>query len=404
MPEAPPAVEKSRLSAGMRWLGAHSLWYRDRYDVLARVYTVVEWARGLLAVHILLVNFLIVLPRATRPALVVAASVALGLWHLFISLRFRKANRRTLPAHLTDLGVTVAIILATALAVPPGAAPLTLAGYWAGGAAAYAVLFRSVRSGVVFACVTAVAFLVVPRHFVMERLGNAFVMILFTTCLGVLITQFRATIIEQEQERIRSAALAERERLSRLVHDGALQVLALVEREGASLGPRGIRLAALARESEAQLRAHLQDRDVLDVAHRTTVDLAAVLDKYESAKVTVSTMASLVQVPRFLADEVEAALAEILKNVDEHAGPDARAWILLDQEMSDEVILWVRDNGVGMSADQVGAAAENGRMGIRDSIVGRMAALGGSAILKSAPGAGAEWELRFPIDVDAMES
>lgn len=403
MGETRPAYEESRLIVGLRWLTAHSLWYRDRYDVLARVYTVVEVARGLLGLHIVLVNFFIVLPRATNPVAVVVATVILAGWHIYISLRFRKPSRRTCAAHIADLGVTLLIVFTTTLAVPPGAAPLTLAGYWAGGAAAYAVLFHSIRCGVIFAVATSLSLVVVPSHFAMERLGNSFVMILLTVCLGVLIAQFRATIIEQEQERIRSAALAERERLSRLVHDGALQVLALVEREGPSLGPRGIRLAALARESEAQLRSHLQDRDVLDVEHRTTVDLAAVLDKYESAKVTVSTMASLVQVPRFLADEVEAALAEILKNVDEHAGPDAEVWILLDQEMSDEVILWVRDNGLGMSADQVEAAAANGRMGIRDSIVGRMAGLGGTAILKSSPGAGAEWELRFPIDVEGME-
>lgn len=382
----------------------HSLWYRDRHDVLSRVYAVVEVARGLLGVHVVLVNFLLVLPRADNRLGVIAATLALVFWHIFISLRMRKPSKRTPAAHLADLGVTVTIVLVTALVLPPGGAPLTLAGYWAGGAAAYAALFNSVRYGVLFSVVIASSMLMVPSHFSLERLGSSFVMILLTACLGVLISQFRATIVEQEQERVRSAALGERERLSRLVHDGALQVLALVEREGPSLGPRGIRLAALARESEMQLRSHLQDRDVLNVEPTTTVDLAAVLDKYESAKVTVATMASLVEIPRPLADEIEAALAEILNNVEEHAGPDARVWILLDQEMCDEVILWVRDNGVGMSAQQVEAAAANGRMGIRDSIVGRMAALGGSAILKSSPGAGAEWELRFPIDVDAMES
>ena len=403
MADSRPATEESRLILGLRWLTAHSLWYRDRHDVLARVYTVVELARGLLGIHIVLVNLFIVLPRASNPAVVWGATAALSAWHVYISLRFRRPNRRTCAAHITDLAVTLLIVFSSVWAVPAGAAPLTLAGYWAGGAAAYAVLFHSIRCGVLFSLATAASLLAIPSHFTMERVSTSFVMILFTVCLGVLIAQFRATIIEQEQERVRSAALAERERLSRLVHDGALQVLALVEREGPSLGPRGIRLAALARESEAQLRSHLQDRDVLDVEHRTSVDLAAVLDKYESAKVTVSTMASLVQVPRFLADEVEGALAEILKNVDEHAGPDAEVWILLDQEMSDEVILWVRDNGVGMSAEQVEAAARKGRMGIRDSIVGRMAGLGGTAILKSSPGAGAEWELRFPIDVEGLE-
>lgn len=374
-----------------------SLWHRERYDVLSRVFTVVELARGLLGLHAVVVNLFIVLPRATNPFPVIAATVLLVTWHVFISLRFRTASKRTCTAHIVDLGVTLAIIFATALAVPAGAAPLTLAGYWAGGAAAYAVIFRSLLCGVLFAVATSAALIAIPSHFALERAGTAFVMVVFTVCLGVMIAQFRATLDEQEQERVRSASLAERERLSRLVHDGALQVLALVEREGPSLGPRGVRLAALARESEAQLRTHLQDRDVVAVADGRRVDLAAVLGTYESAKVTVSTMASVAAVPRFVADEVEAALTEILKNIDEHAGPDAQAWILMDQERCDEVLLWVRDNGVGASAEQVAAAARNGRMGIRDSIVGRMAALGGSATLKTSPGAGAEWELRFPI-------
>ena len=281
---------------------------------------------------------------------------------------------------------------------------LTLAGYWAVGCAAYAAIFRSYKWGVSFAVATSVAMLIVPQHFAMERVGAAFITILITACLGTLVTQFRATMEEQEQERLRSAALAERERLSRLVHDGALQVLALVEREGPSLGPRGIRLAALARESEAQLRGHLQDREIVDVEHSETIDLAAALDKYESARVTVSTMASLVMVPRVLVDEVEGTLAEILKNVEKHAGEDAKVWILLDQELDDEVILWVRDNGVGMSAAEVQEAADNGRLGIKDSIVGRMSDIGGSAILKSSPGAGTEWELRFPIEVEDLEA
>ena len=398
-----PVSEQTPLGVGLRWIRAQGLWFRERDDVLGRVYDVVAVARGLTALHAIIVNLVIVLPRATNAVGVVVASLALAIWQVFISLRMRRAHRRTRRAHVADLGVTVAIALTTVLVVPPGAAPLTLAGYWIGGAAIYAAVLWGTWWGVGFSVVVAACLLAVPSHFTMERLGSAFIVVLLSVCAGVLISQFKATIIEQEQERIRSAALAERERLSRIVHDGALQVLALVEREGPMLGSRGMRLAALARESEAQLRTLLQDRNVVDVERTKQIDLAAALDKYQSARVTVSTMASLVTVPRLLADEVEATLAEILKNVETHAGPLAQAWILLDQETDDEVILWVRDNGVGMSADQVAKAAESGRMGIKDSIVGRMAALGGSAILKSSPGSGTEWELRFPIDVEAVE-
>lgn len=391
------------VAVGLSWLRSQAQWFRDRYDLVGRVYSVVAVARGLMAAHAVVLNLFIVLPRADNQLAVIGATVGLVFWHALITLRMRRNHRRTKRAIFADLGVTVTLILITGLVVPPGAAPLTLAGYWMGGCAAYAAIFRSTKWGVGFALALSAAVLANPQHFTMERVGICFVLVVLTACLGILLEQFRATIIEQEQERLRSAALAERERLSRIVHDGALQVLALVEREGPGLGPRGARLASLARESEAQLRTLLQDREILAMEHTRLVDLAAALDKYQSASVTVSTMASVVMAPRFLVDEVECALVEILKNVRAHAGPDAEVWILLDQEADDEAILWVRDNGVGMSAEQVKAAAEAGRMGIRDSIVGRMAALDGSAILKSSPGAGTEWELRFPLDLEAVE-
>ena len=43
------------------------------------------------------------------------------------------------------------------------------------------------------------------------------------------------------------------------------------------------------------------------------------------------------------------------------------------------------------------SAGDRGRLGIKDSIVGRMTAIGGSAVLKSTPGEGTEWELRCPV-------
>lgn len=392
--------ETPRRGTALGWVKAQALWFRDRLDVLGRVYAVCVGARSLLGLHAALVNLFFVLPRAANGIGVVAATLVLLGWNAYISWRLRKPGRRTWQAHVADLGVTVAIILSTYLCAPAMAAPLSLAGYWVSGCAAYAAIFLGASWGVAFALVTSAALLAVPGAFVMERLGASFVTIVLTASLGLLISQFRTTIIEQERERMRSAALDERERLSRIVHDGALQVLALVEREGASLGPRGARLASLARESEAQLRSYLLDREIRGLDDPEGVDLAAALDKYQSARVTVSTMAGIVMAPRSLVDEVEMALTEILQNVAKHAGEDAQVWILLDQELDDEVILWVRDNGVGMSAGQVQEAAERGRLGIRDSIVGRMSALGGSAILKSSPGAGTEWELRFPIDVE----
>lgn len=384
----------------LAWLHAPKLWFRERHDVLGRVYQVAVVARALLGLHAIGVNLILVLPRSFNPAVVLVASAVILGWTVFISWLMSKPGRRSLTAFIVDSLVTFAVVASTSLAVQPGDAELSLAGYWICGAAVYAAIFRNVWAGVGAAILVTSALFIPPTHLNMQRAGMAFTVTLLAACVGVLISQFRQTIVEQEQERIKVAALAERERLSRIVHDGALQVLALVEREGPALGPVGVRLATLAKESESQLRVHLQDREVLDMSRSAHVDLAAALDKYSSAKVTVSTMAGEVMASRFVVEEIEATLQEILANVDRHAGENAEAWVLLDQEVDDEVILWVRDNGVGMAPDQARRASDEGRFGIRDSIIGRISAIGGSAILKSAPGAGTEWELRIPIDVE----
>ena len=53
---------------------------------------------------------------------------------------------------------------------------------------------------------------------------------------------------------VRPLAAAERARLARVVHDGVLQVLALVQRRGAEIGGEATELARLAGEQEAALR------------------------------------------------------------------------------------------------------------------------------------------------------
>ena len=379
--------------------GDAGLWFRHANDVLGRVYSVCLTVRVIMAVHAIGTNLVVVMPHAFNKPLLVMVCVVIAGWTAAVSVVMKRPRRRKAWVFGADLVVTLAVVLATPLVADGAVVPLTLAAYWAGGCAAYAAILVSTRWGLMQAAVVSVAVLAVPPFITPRRVDLVVLILTATLCLGALISQFRTTLAEQERERIRSASLTERERLARIVHDGALQVLALVEREGPSLGPRGMRLASLARESESQLRTLLQDREIGDDAESRLVDLAAALDKYQSARVTVSTMAGQVMVPRPVVDEVEATLTEALTNVDRHAGPDASAWVLLDQESDDEVILWVRDNGVGMDADAVTDASDRGRLGIRDSIVGRMSSLHGSAMLKSTPGLGTEWELRFPVDL-----
>ncbi len=383
----------------LSWVGRTGKWFRHAHDLLGRVYAVCITVRLAMAVHAIVLNILVVWPVAQNRPLLLVICLVIAVWTVVVSVWLRRPRRRTAPIFMADLLVTVAVVLSTSLVADGADVPLTLAAYWGGGCAVYAAILLSTRRGMVEATVVSLAYFAVPPFLTARRVDVVVLIIATSFCLGALISQFRMTLEEQELQRMRSAALTERERLARIIHDGVLQVLALVERDGPSLGPRGMRLASLAKDSELQLRTLLRDRKFGDDSSGPLVDLAAALDKYQGARVTVSTMAGEVMVPRFVVDEVEATLVEVLNNVDRHAGPDAAVWVLLDQEMDDEVILWVRDNGIGMAPETVLEASKRGRLGIRDSIVGRMSSLHGSAMLKSSPGLGTEWELRFPVDM-----
>jgi signal transduction histidine kinase len=96
-----------------------------------------------------------------------------------------------------------------------------------------------------------------------------------------------------------------------------------------------------------------------------------------------------------VADELYAAAANVLDNVASHAGPDAHAYVLLE-DLGDSVTVSIRDDGAGIREGRLDEAVAEGRVGIAKSIVGRMSWLGGSAKLHTGPGCGTEWELTVP--------
>jgi signal transduction histidine kinase len=122
-------------------------------------------------------------------------------------------------------------------------------------------------------------------------------------------------------------------------------------------------------------------------------DLGARLKVLESEQVSVSAPATTVLVPAAMATELAAAVREALVNVEKHAGAGAKAWVLLE-DLGSEIVVSVRDDGVGIEPGRVAEAEREGRMGIARSLRGRIAELGGSVTLETAPGEGVEWELR----------
>jgi signal transduction histidine kinase len=195
-----------------------------------------------------------------------------------------------------------------------------------------------------------------------------------------------------------SAALEERERLSRQVHDGVIQVLALVAKRGHEIGGVTSGLADLASEQERALRRWLSSTTVDgDIKHDgdKAIDLRGLLRRRESDRVAMSLPGTAVTLERRVAAELDAAVGNALDNVRSHAGPDARAFVLLE-DLGDSIAVSVRDDGVGIPAGRLEEAARQGRLGISKSIVGRLASLGGTAQLRTDIGEGTEWELCVP--------
>ena len=214
--------------------------------------------------------------------------------------------------------------------------------------------------------------------------------------VGMAASTARRAHAELERATRLSAALAERERLSRHVHDGVLQVLAVVARRGREIGGETAELAEAAGEQERALRRLLSTEDTLAVqAPAATTDLGAALRRHSADRVSVSVPAAPVYLDSAVATEVEAAVVNALTNVERHAGPRARAFVLLE-DLGDEVVVSIRDDGPGIPEGRLAVAVAEGRVGVSKSIQGRMAALGGRADLTTPPSGGTEWELTVP--------
>ncbi len=192
----------------------------------------------------------------------------------------------------------------------------------------------------------------------------------------------------------REAAISERERIARGIHDSVLQVLALVSARGRELGGEAAELARLAGEQESALRALVSGAPTAR-PDGGLLDLAGLVEPMAGPQVTVSCPAGPVLLAEAEALALAAAAGEALDNVRRHAGPGARAWVLVEDDDA-AVTVSVRDNGQGIAPGRLAEAEAAGRLGVAQSIKGRLRDVHGIARLTSSPGQGTEVELRVP--------
>jgi signal transduction histidine kinase len=263
------------------------------------------------------------------------------------------------------------------------------------------------RWAAVASSLVAAADLVERGSFSRDTVHNVVLVWIASIAIGYVVEVARASERTLARALQIEAATRERERLARDIHDGVLQVLAMVQRRGNRAGGAAAELGRLAGEQEAALRTLISGappaRRAADGEDATGTgtspagpdDLRVLLAPYGSARVTVSAPGTPVLLDPAAAAELAAAVGAALDNVRKHAGEQAHAWILLEDE-PDAVLVTVRDDGPGIPAGRLAAAADEGRLGVAQSIRGRLRDLGGSAELLSVPGQGTEVELRLP--------
>jgi signal transduction histidine kinase len=334
-----------------------------------------------------------------RPAIGWLLFAVLIGWSIACGVAYLKGFGQRPAWVLAELAVVVALMLSTEFVASDQWAlnnqswPTTL---WATNATISAAILLGpiygMLSGVVIVAASTLA-----KGVLNYDLGrNATVVIELAVGLGVGLAAQTARSAHSDLERaVRLAARTEeRERLSRQVHDGAIQVLALVSRRGREIGGETAELAELAGEQERALRRLVSSADA-DPRIGELVDVGAILRLRASDRVSVSVPADPVLLDATVAEELSAAAGNALDNAAAHAGPNARAYVLLE-DLGDTVTVSIRDDGVGIAEGRLEAAVGEGRLGIAKSIVGRMNWLGGSAKLNTGPGCGTEWELTIP--------
>ena len=341
----------------------------------------------------------LVLRDADRYAHPLAAGGVLLLmlaWSGVTAAGYARPTGRHWPLLLADLGVVLAILLAAPWAFGPAAraagVPSPAVVWEAGPVLAWAVSGGR-RRGAVAALVVGGVDLATRERITQSWLTGVILMLLAGVVVGH-VARLAVTAEERLQRAVElEAATRERERLARDIHDSVLQVLALVQRRGAQLDGEAGELARLAGEQEVALRALIGRAGGTPDEAGEMPDLRALLDRYASATVAVSAPATPVPLPARVAGELAAATGAALDNVARHAG--GRAWVLIEDE-GERVTVSVRDEGPGIPEGRLAEAAAQGRLGVAQSIRGRVAGLGGEVRIVSAPGAGTEIELSVP--------
>lgn len=206
---------------------------------------------------------------------------------------------------------------------------------------------------------------------------------------GPWLVRMTQDLSEERTMRIRAQERAE---VAAHVHDSVLHTLTLIQRNADDAGE----VRRLARAQERELRNWLykpegtgkdedQEPDTLAEAVKRTA--AEVEDKHGVPLEVV--VVGDCPLDEKLAAQMQAA-REAMVNAAKYGGAGGAVQVFAEVE-GRTVFVSVRDRGPGFDPD----AVPEDRMGVRESIIGRMQRNGGTARLRSVPGDGTEVELEM---------
>jgi signal transduction histidine kinase len=333
-----------------------------------------------------------------RPAVAFAVGAAMIVVTAVICWLAVRGRAHRPSVVFTDLAVTVALTLASIWAQLPSqrfdTGMPTLTTLWAAGPVIEVGYLYGALGGVLAGLLQFGAAVAVRGGYDGRTLTSGVLLVTVGAVTGYVASLTIRAENELADAVAARAALVERERLARSIHDGVLQVLGLVHRRGSEAGGDWAVLADAAAEQEAALRRLITSEP--ESAPTGRRDLVAELRALGTDRVTVSVPGAPVFLDADATAELTAAVRAALDNVAQHAGPAARAWVLLDA-CEDTVLITVRDDGVGMPDGRLAEASAEGRLGVAASIRRRVADLGGQTTVVSARGEGTVVELSVPV-------
>ena len=332
-----------------------------------------------------------------RPALGIVVLSLLVAWTGFVTWAYARPVRRGGPLLGADLLVAIAALGASPLVIGDGLVA-TVPGFWVMAPMMAWAIRWGWRGGLVAAASLSGVDLAIRDVITQTNYGNIFLLMLGGPIVGYVSESLQRMARERDAAERAAAAAAERARLARAVHDGVLQVLSLVQRRGAEAGGELAALGRMAGEQEVALRSLIRQQDSLRAPTEVrAADVAALLEGLEGVRppvVSVATPGDPVVVAGPLATGLLAAVRACLDNVAEHVGEDEPAWVLLE-DLGDRLVVSVRDEGPGIPEGRLEEAMAEGRLGVSESIRGRIRDLGGTAAVTTGS-FGTEWEFTVP--------